>query len=61
MIFAQAFDMGRRHSKARVGDKGCWQEMEGWQLRAQVPAKWAFTAELREVSNAKSQPSPGAS
>lgn len=49
MIFAQAFDVGRRHSKARVGAKGCWQEIEGWQLRAQVPAKWAFTEELREL------------
>lgn len=35
MIVAQAFDVGRRHSKARVGDRGCWKEMEGWQLRAQ--------------------------
>lgn len=36
MILAQACDLGRRHRKARVGDRGHWQEMESWKSRAQV-------------------------
>lgn len=46
VIFAQAFDLGRGRRKARVGDRGGWQEMESWELRARVPAMGAFTEEL---------------
>lgn len=48
MILAQACDLGKRHRRARVGDRGHWQEMESWESRAQSPAMWAFTEELLE-------------
>lgn len=48
MILAQACDLGRRHRKARVGDRGYWQETESWESRAQSLAPWAFTEELLE-------------
>lgn len=57
MILAQACDLGRRHRKARVGDRGHWQELPT------VLLSGLFLKNLQrgEQHTAKTQPSPGAS